>query len=174
MFASLLEKIAMKSIHMITLPALVLGVMLSGATLAVDISGGSEADRSRMQEIAKAWVDNYLSGDLDGMMSLMHEDAMIMAANSPTVHGLEAVRDYLSTRVGQPGVDFQDDLQEIRIQGNWAFVRGDFHLVVTPPGAPEPVFRRHGRYLVIYEKSAEGEWLMLRDMDNSVPLAQEE
>ena len=164
----------MKTANLITLPALALGVLLSSSVAAVDISGGSEADRDRMQEIAKAWVDNYLSGDLDGMMNLMHEDAMIMAANSPTVRGHEAVREYLSTRVGQPGVEFEDNLQEIRIQGDWAFVRGDFHLVVTPPGAPEPVFRRHGRYLVIYEKTAQGEWLMLRDMDNSVPLAQEE
>ena len=153
-----------------TLPALLLSALLSQAVLAADISGGSEDDRARMQEIAKAWVDNYLSGDLDGMMSFMHDDAMIMAANSPTVHGRDAVREYLSTRVGQPGVEFKDDLQEIRINGNWAYVRGAFHLAVTPEGAPEPVFRRHGRYLVIYEKTDEGEWMMLRDMDNSVRL----
>ena len=162
--------------RMFFLTALLFALCMLGSSTAqaLDISGGSDEDQERMREIAKAWVDNYLSGDLDGMMSLMHEDAMIMAANSPTVRGHEAVREYLSTRVGQPGVDFQDDLQEIRIQGDWAFVRGDFHLAVTPPGAPEPVFRRHGRYLVIYEKTTEGEWLMLRDMDNSVPLAQEE
>lgn len=146
-------------------------VGLASPALAVDISGGTEQDRERLQEIARAWVDNYLSGDLEGMMSFMHEDAMIFAANQPTVSGREAVREYLSTRVGQPGVDFEDQLAEIRINGNWAFVRGDFHLAVTPPGAPEPVFRRHGRYLVIYEKNENGDWLMLRDMDNSVPLA---
>lgn len=144
--------------------------VLSPDVRALDISGGTAEDRARLQEIARDWVDNYLEGDLEGMMALMHEDAMIMAANSPTVRGTEAVRDYLATRVGQPGVAFEDDLQEIRINGNWAFVRGDFHLAVTPDGAPEPVFRRHGRYLVIYEKTGSGNWKMLRDMDNSVPL----
>lgn len=134
------------------------------------ITGGSPEDRQRLEEIAQAWVSNYLEGDLEGMMALMHEDAMIMAADTPTVHGREAVREYLATRIGRPGVKFEDDLREIRIQGDWALVRGDFHLEVTPPGAPEPVYRRHGRYLVIYEKTADGEWLMLRDMDNSVPL----
>jgi ketosteroid isomerase-like protein len=147
-----------------------LAIILSGPAAAVDISGGTEADRAQMMSHSKIWVDSYLSGDLEGMMGLMHEDAMIMAANSETVRGLNAVRAYLATRVGQPGVEFKDDLKEIRINGSWAFVRGDFHLTVTPPGAPEPVFRRHGRYLVLYEKNAAGDWLMLRDMDNSVPL----
>lgn len=150
--------------------ALLLTLAGAASAQALDIRGGTAEDRDQLRAIARAWVDNYLSGDLEGMMSLMHEDAMIMAANSETVRGTDAVRAYLATRVGQPGVDFEDDLQEIRINGNWAFVRGDFQLAVTPEGAPEPVFRRHGRYLVIYEKNAEGEWLMLRDMDNSVPL----
>lgn len=149
---------------------LILGLGGSALAHAVDISGGTAEDRKQLEAIAKAWVDNYLSGDLDGMMGLMHEDAMIMAANSETVRGTEAVRDYLATRVGQPGVDFEDQLQEIRINGSWAFVRGDFLLAVTPEGAAEPTFRRHGRYLVIYEKNDDGAWRMLRDMDNSVPL----
>ena len=155
----------------LTVLTLTATLALAAPVLAVDISGGTQADRDRLVEISEAWIDNYISGDLDGMMSFMHEDAMIMAANAGTVRGTEAVRDFLATRVGQPGVEFEDDLQEIRINGNWAFVRGDFFLTVTPPGAPEPVFRRHGRYLVIYEKGEDGAWEMLRDMDNSVPLA---
>lgn len=151
--------------------SLVLFTALASSPLqALEVTGGTASDRERMLQIAHAWVDNYLSGDLDGMMGFMHEEAMIFADQQPTVSGKAAVRDYLSTRVGQPGVQFEDRLEEIRINGSWAFVRGDFLLEVTPPGSPEPVFRRHGRYLVIYEKSAGGEWKMLRDMDNSVPL----
>lgn len=143
-----------------------------GQAAAVDISGGTEQDRQRMVEIAQQWVSNYLDGDLDSMMTLMDEDAMIMAEGQATVRGTEAVRAFLATRVGQPGVRFHDDLQEIRIKGDWAFVRGAFALEVAPREEGQEPYRRKGRYLVLYEKNEAGEWLMLRDMDNAAPMAE--
>ena len=136
---------------------------------AAEISGGTPEDQQRMQEISKQWIDAYVGGDIDGIMSLMHEDAMIMAQGSATVRGLDAVRAYLAPRVGNPGVTFTDDLQEIRIAGDWAFVRGDFRLEVAPREEGGAGFTRNGRYFVLYEKTADGDWKMLRDIDNDAP-----
>lgn len=142
-------------------------LFLAPAAWAVDISGGSPEDQQQMQVLSKLWIDAYSTGDLESLMGIMHPDAMVMAHNQSSVRGLDAVRDYFSTRIGRPGVTFIDDLQEIRINGNWAFVRGEFYLSVMNLQS-EKVYEHNGRYLVLYEK-VDGEWKMLRDMDNAVP-----
>lgn len=149
-------------------------VFFTGPAPAVDISGGSEEDRAALVAISEDWVEAYGNGDIELMMSLMHADAMVMAENQPTVRGYDAVRAYFAPRVGAPGITFTDDLQEIRIEGDWAFVRGEFVLEVAarePDGQP---FKRKGRYFVLYEKNDQGEWKMLRDIDNAAPLTSDE
>ena len=141
----------------------------SAATATPEISGGTKADRDALLAIAEAWVEAYTDGDIDMMMSLMHEDAMVMAENQATVHGLEAVRAYFEPKLGAPGVSFTDQLEEIRINGNWAYVRGSFLLEVAPRGEDGEPYRRKGRYFVLYEKNETGEWKMLRDIDNAAP-----
>lgn len=135
--------------------------------VSADISGGTEADRQRMLEVSQEWLDAYANGDLDGIMAIMHEDAVVMPHNQPTSRGTDAVRHYFAGRIGRPGVTFVDNLQEIRINGSWASVMGSFTLQVDR-GPDEPPYVHRGRYLVLYEK-VNGDWRMLRDMDNLDP-----
>jgi ketosteroid isomerase-like protein len=137
---------------------------------SVEIVGGTAEDRARMTEISREWVDAYARGDLDGIMALMHPDSIVMPHNQPTSTGLEEVRAYFGSRIGRPGVSFVDNLEEIRINGNWAMVLGSFHVEVTSEEGAGPVVVHNGRYLVLYEK-VDGDWLMLRDMDNLDPVA---
>lgn len=139
---------------------------------ATEIVGGTAEDRDRMAEVSREWLDAYARGDLDGIMALMHPDSMVMPHNQPTSTGLDAVRAYFGSRIGRPGVQFVDDLQEIRINGTWALVLGSFAVEVTPEEGGDPVVVHNGRYLVVYEK-VDGEWLMLRDMDNLDPVPTE-
>ena len=135
---------------------------------AVDIVGGTEADRQRMAEISQEWLDAYSDGDLDGIMAIMHPDGILMPHNQPTSRGTDAMRAYFEPRIGRPGVQFVNNLQEIRINGSWAIVMGSFAVEVAAENA-EPTVVHNGRYLVLYEK-VDGEWLMLRDMDNLDPV----
>jgi ketosteroid isomerase-like protein len=150
--------------------ALASALLLAPLAHALEISGGSAEDQATLKAIADKWVADYLAGDIDGLMSVMHEDGMILSEKQPTVVGTDAIRSYFETRAGKPGVSFQDDIQEIRINGSWAFVRGDFLLEVAPWEEGKPGFKRKGRYFVLYEKNAAGEWKMLRDIDNDAPM----
>ena len=94
---------------------------------------------------------------------------MILSQKQKTVSGGEALRAYFDARAGKPGVTYTDDMQEIRINGNWAYVRGNFVLEVAPWEEGKPGFKRNGRYFVLYEKDDSGEWKMLRDIDNDMP-----
>lgn len=139
---------------------------------SVEIVGGTAEDRARMTEISREWVEAYARGDLDGIMALMHPDSIVMPHNQPTSTGLEEVRAYFGSRIGRPGVSFVDNLEEIRINGTWAMVLGRFHVEVTSEEGANPVVVHNGRYLVLYEK-VDGDWLMLRDMDNLDPVAED-
>ena len=135
---------------------------------AVEIVGGTEADRERMAEISDEWLSAYERGDLDGIMAIMHPDAILMPHNQATSRGTAAVREYFSTRIGRPGVRFVNELEEIRINGSWAIVLGSFAIEADAPDGDTPMIVHRGRYLVLYEK-VDGDWLMLRDMDNLDP-----
>ncbi len=137
---------------------------------ATEITGGTAEDREQMAAVAATWVETYLSGDLDGFMGIMHDEAIVMPHNVATITGFDAVREYFATRVGNPGVSMEDNLEEIRINGTWAIVRGHFKVTINT-GDPENPFVHHGRYLVVYEKTADG-WKMFRDMDNANPVSQ--
>lgn len=138
--------------------------------LSVEISGGTEEDQAQLLQISKDWVDAYTTGDLDALMNLMHEDALLMPHNQATTRGYEAVRTYFQSRIGNPNVTMTDDLQEIRINGNWAIIRGAFSFEIAPGEPDGKPFVHNGRYLLIYEKD-DGAWKLLRDMDNLNPVA---
>ncbi len=101
-------------------------------------------------------------------MALMHADAMVMPHRQATSRGTAAVRDYFATRIGRPGVQFVDNLQEIRINGTWAYVLGSFEIEIAAANPEDAPITHRGRYLVLYEK-VDGDWKMLRDMDNLAP-----
>ncbi|MEO7774861.1 MAG: DUF4440 domain-containing protein [Steroidobacteraceae bacterium] len=137
---------------------------------AIEISGGSAVDQATLKTMSDTWVADYLAGDVDGLVAIMHKDAMILSEKQPTAVGPDAIRAYFAARAGKPGVSFKDNIQEIRINGSWGLVRGEFLMEVAPVEEGKPVFKRHGRYLVLYEKNAAGKWEMLRDIDNDAPL----
>jgi ketosteroid isomerase-like protein len=51
---------------------------------------------------------------------------------------------------------------EVRVTGDWAYCRTDLTLVVTPITAGAPV-RRSGHTLSIFQKLADGRWVLARD-----------
>lgn len=153
-----------------SLAAVAAVALLSQPGVAGDvvITGGSAADRERMHDVSQQWLSAYSDGDLDGIMALMHADAIVMPHNQPTSRGLDDIRSYFATRIGRPGVTFRDDLEEIRINGNWAYVLGEFELEVASGAADKPPYVHRGRYFVLYEKVG-NDWKMLRDIDNAAP-----
>ena len=92
----------MLSRHTLATVTFFLSISFTNVLQAVEITGGTEWDRERMQEISKAWLDAYSSGDLDGIMAIMHADAIVMPHNQPTSRGTEEVRAYFATRIGRP------------------------------------------------------------------------
>ena len=58
-------------------------------------------------------------------------------------------------------VEGTSDIRELKVLGDWAWLRNYLEITVTPPAAP-PV-RRAGYTLTILQKQADGRWLLARD-----------
>ena len=154
----------------ILLITLLCTLLFTPLSQAISVSGGSAEDQATLKTLSDQWVADYLSGNIDGLVSVLDEDAMILSQKQPNVVGIDAIRSYFEKRAGNPGVSFKDTIEEIRINGSWAFVRGNFMLEVASKEEGKPGYKRAGRYLVLYEKNAGGEWKMLRDIDNDAPM----
>ena len=53
------------------------------------------------------------------------------------------------------------DIREIKVLGDWAYLRNYITMTMTPPGG-DPV-RRAGYTLTILRREPDGKWLLARD-----------
>jgi uncharacterized protein (TIGR02246 family) len=59
-------------------------------------------------------------------------------------------------------IDGRAEIRELRVLGDWAWVRNHIDLTITPSAGGEPV-RRSGFTLSIFHKGADRQWRLARD-----------
>src|SRR3546814_7923241 len=59
-------------------------------------------------------------------------------------------------------IEGTSDIQEIRVLGDWAYLRSHIEVTVTPPDGGASV-RRSGYTLTILRKEPDGRWRLARD-----------
>ena len=82
----------------------------------------------------------------------------------PAVTGRLAIKEWMAAFPAAS--KFELNIDDIDGQGDLAYVRGHFLMVIHPEGAPEPVEDR-GKFLEVRRKQADGSWLMSVDIFNS-------
>ena len=64
-------------------------------------------------------------------------------------------------------VEGKSEICELRVIGDWAYLRNHIALTMTPPGG-EPV-RRSGYTLTILRRDPDGRWRLVRDANLLAP-----
>jgi uncharacterized protein (TIGR02246 family) len=119
-------------------------------------------DRTRTAYVA-AWV----AADASRIAQLYTEDALVLYPDHPAVAGRSAIGGYFSEFFAEfPRNEFELVSAEIDIAGAWAFDRGTYRWRGVPRAGGKPV-EDSGKYLVVLQRQASGEWQVARDMDNS-------
>ena len=109
--------------------------------------------------------------DLEPMAEDMADDIVIWAPNEPEVVGKAQVREWQRAWEGVSFESYDLSVDEILGCGDLAVVKGSYSMVVTMPGAPEPM-SDSGRWIHVLRKTPEGKWVVIRDIFNSeLPLA---
>ena len=116
-------------------------------------------DERAIRELVATWMAATRAGDLDTVLGLMTEDVVFMVPGREPF-GKEA---FAAQSRGMAGARLEgtSDIRELRILGDWAFMRNHIAISVTPPGGQPQ--RRAGYTLTIVRKEADGRWRLARD-----------
>jgi uncharacterized protein (TIGR02246 family) len=116
-------------------------------------------DESAIRDLVDNWMKASRAGDIATVLSLMSDDVVFMvpgrepfgkqtfAANSRSVDGVR--------------LEGLADIRELKVLGDWAYLRNYIEIAITPPGSE--TVRRSGYTLTILRKEPDGRWLLARD-----------
>jgi uncharacterized protein (TIGR02246 family) len=117
-------------------------------------------DERAIRNLVETWMTASKAGDVATVLSLMADDAIFMVPGQKPF-GKEAFR-IASEGLKKARIDGRSEIQELRILGDWAYLRNHLEVTVTPPDDGRPL-RRSGYTLTILRKTAEGRWVLVRD-----------
>ena len=122
-------------------------------------------DEQAIRQLVDTWLSATSAGDLATVLSLMADDVIFMvpgkepfgkeafAANSKEMRGLQ--------------IRGASDIQEIKVLGDWAWMRNFLKVTVTQPNGNSTV--RSGYTLTIFRKNPDGSWVLARDANLLTP-----
>jgi len=116
-------------------------------------------DERAIRDLVATWMAASQAGDVATVLGLMADDAVFMVPGREPF-GKEA---FAAASQSMKDVRFEGsyDIREIKVLGDWAYLRNYITVTMTPPGG-EPV-RRAGYALSILRKQPDGKWVLARD-----------
>ena len=116
-------------------------------------------------DLSKQWDAAAEAGDIEGMLDTYTEDAILMMPDVPALRGKEAIRSAFEDFFEQVSLESESLVEEVRLAGDWAYVRGTFTSIETPTGGGEPS-QIDGHWIDIRERQADGSWRVSANMWN--------
>ncbi|MFX1766985.1 SgcJ/EcaC family oxidoreductase [Paraburkholderia sp. A1RI-2L] len=116
-------------------------------------------DERGIRQVVETWMAANKRGDTATVLSLMTDDVIFMVPGQEPF-GKEA---FAAASKGMEGMKFDgtSEIVELKILGDWAFIRNHIDIAITPPGGG--TVRRAGYTLTLLRKGADGQWRLARD-----------
>ena len=116
-------------------------------------------DERAIRDLVAAWMEASKQGDTATMLSLMADDVIFLVPGREPF-GKEVFA-AASEHMKDMRMEATSDIRELRVLGDWAYIRNYITASVTPPGG-KPV-KRAGYTLTIFCKQPNGKWVLSRD-----------
>ena len=122
-------------------------------------------DERAIRRVVETWMDASQSGDVATVLGLMTDDVVFMVPGQEPF-GKEA---FAAASRSMSGLKLEgtSEIVELRILGDWAFLRNYIDITATPPNG-DPV-RRSGYTLTLLQKQPDGQWRLARDANLLTP-----
>jgi ketosteroid isomerase-like protein len=120
-------------------------------------------------EIAAAgarWLAAFHREDVEALLQLYDDGAVLLPDGAPAVEGLAAVRAWHAAFFAAWRARQSIENSEIVVAGGWAFMRGRYELELVPRGGGGPTSLR-GKHLVVWTRDGAGGWRVARDIWNA-------
>lgn len=116
-------------------------------------------DEQAIRQLIERWMEASRRGDLDTVLSLMTEDVVFMVPGREPFGKAEFAA--TSARMADAKVDGHSEVVELRVLGDWAWLRNRLNLTITSPNSPP--MHRSGYTLTLLRKEEDGHWRLARD-----------
>lgn len=116
-------------------------------------------DEAAIRAMVQRWMEASMAGDHETVLGLMTDDAIFMVPGREPF-GKQAFAE-MAQEPQQAGLDGRIDIVELKLLGDWAYMRARIDIEMTPPG--QPAIHRAGYTLTLLRKEADGQWRLARD-----------
>ena len=150
--------------------ALVFVIALFGCQRESQEQAGSEtisveADVEALKEENRKYDDAFSSGNLDGLVALFTDDAVQMPNNAPIVVGKDEIRSRAEENFANNTFKLTATVEDIKVSGDWAYVRGNVINITTPKGDGADV-TEEGKWIAVYQRQSDGSWKIYSEIWN--------
>jgi len=116
-------------------------------------------DELAIRDLVATWMEASKRGDTAKVLSLMADDAIFQVSGREPFGKNVFAADYENMK--NTRIEGTSDIRELRVLGDWAYIRNYITASLTPPGG-KPV-KRAGYTLTILRKEPDGRWVLTRD-----------
>ncbi len=140
---------------------------LALVTLLMHYPGGLRSDVDALTDAGRDWIGYFRSGDLDGLMNLYVDDAVVALHGQPALFGKPAIREYFADRLGKGDIEFELKYELQESHGSIAYIISQYWFTSEDRDSGTR-YRDAGRSLLVYKRSG-GRWKIAADLDQSTP-----
>src|SRR5262249_48271899 len=127
-----------------------------------------DEDIQAIHKLRDEWKAASDARDVNKILSLITDDAVILAPNSPPIVGKQAVENMYKMALNQYKIEQNFIYEEVHVQGDWAYAWGRDESTMTPLAGGKPI-RAKGYGMMIMRREADG-WKYARGINNMTRL----
>ena len=118
-----------------------------------------DEDERAIRGLIDAWMAASKAGDTAAVLDMMTDDVVFMTPGREPFGKAE----FAATSKGMSDyrIDGRADVLELKLFGDWAWVRNRLELEITPPDGETS--SRSGYTLTVLQKGEDGRWRLCRD-----------
>ena len=123
-------------------------------------------DEQAIRELVDTWLAASKAGDTKTLLSLLADDVLFLTPGREPF-GREQFAE-TDESMKSMTMDADIDIKEIKVIGDWAWMRSFLRVTFTPEGG-NPM-KHSGHILTILSKNPNGKWVIARDANFVQPL----
>jgi ketosteroid isomerase-like protein len=127
-----------------------------------------EAERASLLATDRAWFEAYSTSETpeDVFADNVVDHASLLPPGAPMSKGRESIREAIAELEAMDGFSVTWTASAAQVVGNakMGYTIGTYEMKMAPEGSPITI---NGKYLTVWEKQADGSWMVSADMFNA-------
>jgi uncharacterized protein (TIGR02246 family) len=124
-----------------------------------------DAVRVAIEKQAADFAAAFNRGDAKAVAAMYTEDAIALPPDADLVRGRAAIEKLWTEAMASGMKTLAFTVLDVQSSGNLAVETGRAMIGLQPPG--QPMTTQAGKYVVVWQRGADGQWRLLRDIWNS-------